>query len=90
MEDQTSIDGSNQHMSECVFLIWAKFWKMKSIMIILKINVITIQEYYSLTLIIWCMRVEPEMFVRILVRIEKCLILLIIQLNLRIKMIQTN
>ena len=34
------------------------------------------------------MRVEPEMFVRILVRIEKCLILLIIQLNLRIKMIK--
>ena len=39
-----------------------------------KIDMVIIQEYYSLTLIVWCMKLEPKTFMKILVKIKKCLI----------------
>ena len=63
---------------------------MNSIMITLQINMVTTQDYYSLILIVWHMKLKTKMFMKILVRIKKCLILVIIQLNQNIMMIQTN
>ena len=54
---------------------------IKSIMITLKISMLATQDYYSLKLIVWCMKFKPKMFMKILVRIKKCLILAVIQLS---------
>ena len=40
------------------------------IIIILKTNVLTTQDYYSQTLIFQCMKIKLKMFMKILVRIE--------------------
>ena len=56
-------------------------------MIRVKINMESTQDYYSLIPIAECMRLKLKMFMKILAKIKKCLILVIIQ---NIKMIQTN
>ena len=38
------------------------------------IYMVTTQGYYPLKLIVWCMKLKPQMFMNVLVRIEKCLI----------------
>ena len=53
----------------------------KSITITLNINTVITQDYYSLTFIVWCMKLKPKMFMNISVRINKSLILAIIQLS---------
>ena len=42
---------------------------------------VTIQDYYSLTLIVRCMKLKLKMFMKILVKTKKCLILVIAQLS---------
>ena len=59
-------------------------------MITLKINMVTAQNYSSLTLIVWSMKLKLKMFMKILVGINKCLILAIIHLSQNIMVIQTN
>ena len=44
----------------------------------------------SLIMRVWCMKLKRKMFIKILVRIKKCLTLVIIQLSQDIVMIQTN
>ena len=56
----------------------------------IKINMVKTQDYYSLTLIVWCVKLKIKIFMRILIRIEKCSILAIIHLSQNIMMIQTN
>ena len=46
----------------------------------LKTNMVTTQDYYSLALIVWSTKLKLKMFIKILVRIKKCLILVILQL----------
>ena len=41
---------------------------MDFIMILLKINMLTIQDYSSLTLIVWWMKSKRKMFMKILVK----------------------
>ena len=53
-------------------------------------NVVTTQGYYSLTLIVWSMKLKLKMFIKILGKTRKCLTLVIIQLSQNIMMIQTN
>ena len=48
-------------------------------MITLKINMVTTEDYYSLILIVSCMKLKPKMFIKIFVKIKKCLVLAIIQ-----------
>ena len=50
-------------------------------MITLKTNMAATQSYYSLILIVRDMKLKQKIFVKILVRITKFLILIIIQLN---------
>ena len=50
-------------------------------MITLKTNMAATQNYYSLILIVRDMKLKLKIFVKILVRITKFLILIIIQLN---------
>ena len=40
-------------------------------MIILKINIIATQDYDSLTLVVWCMKLKRKMFMKILIKIKK-------------------
>ena len=40
-------------------------------MIILKVNMITTQDYYSLTLVVWCMKLKRKIFMNILIKIKK-------------------
>ena len=47
---------------------------------ILKISMVTTQDYFAPTPI-WCMKLQVEMFMKVLVRIKKCLILEIIRLS---------
>ena len=42
---------------------------------------VTIQDYYSLILIVRCMKLKLKMFMKILVKTKKCLILVIAQLS---------
>ena len=51
---------------------------------------VTAQDYSSLTLIVSCMKLKLKMFMKILVGINKCLILAIIHLSQNIMVIQTN
>ena len=62
-----------------VGVIWVKYWCMNSIMITSKI-IVTNQDYYSVILIVWCMKLKLKMFMKILVRIKNSLIFGIIQL----------
>ena len=50
---------------------------------------VSADDYYSLTLIVWDMNVKLKMFMKI-VRIKKCLILVFIPLSQGITMIKTN
>ena len=50
---------------------------------------VTNQHYYSVTLIVWSMKLKAKMFMKVLVRKKKCLILATILLSENI-MIQTN
>ena len=56
-----------------------------SIMITLKMNMVTTQDYYSLIL-----SLKLKIFLKILVKIKKSWILVIIQLSQNIMVIQTN
>ena len=47
-------------------------------------------DFYSLRVIFWCMKWKLKTFMKIYVKIRKCLILVIIQLSQNIMMIQTN
>ena len=38
-------------------------------------------DYYSLTLIVWCMKLKLKMFMKTLIKTKKCLIFVIIQLS---------
>ena len=73
-----------------VYQILVKYWYASSIMITLKINMVTTQDYYSLILIVWCIKLKPKKLMKILVRIKKFWILVITQLVQSIKMNQTN
>ena len=53
---------TNQDMLGCACSIWVNSWCMNSIMIILKINMITNQDYYSLMLILWRMKLKLKLF----------------------------
>ena len=59
-------------------------------MIILKINMVATQDYYSLTQTIGSITLKPKMLKMISARIKKCLILVIIRLSQNIMMIQRN
>ena len=59
-------------------------------MIAFKTNEIITQDYYSLTLIVWCMKLKLKMFMKILVRMKKFLILEIFLPSEKLMMIQTN
>ena len=61
-------------------------------MITLKIdiNALKSQDYYSLTLIVWCMKLKPNIFIKIWVSIKECLALVIIQLGQNFMTIKTN
>ena len=48
------------------------------------------QDHYSVTLIVWCMKLKLKIYMNILVRIEKCLISEIILVSQNIMMIRTN
>ena len=50
-------------------------------------NMATNQDYYSQILKAWCMKLKLKVFMMILVRIEKCLILVIILLSQNMTMI---
>ena len=65
-------------MLGCKYDIWVQDWYTVSIMITLKTTMVTNQDYYSLILIVWSMKLKLKMFMKILVRIKKCLILVII------------
>ena len=54
-------------------------------MIISKINMVVIKDYYSLKI-----QLKLKMFMKILVRVKKCSILVHIQLSQNILMIQKN
>ena len=47
----------------------------------MKINIVTTQDYSSLTLIVWCIKLKLKMFRKILVRIKKWLISVIVQVE---------
>ena len=49
----------------------------------------TTQDYYSLTAIVWRMKLKLKMFMNTLIRIKKCLILAINQPS-QVTLIQTN
>ena len=51
------------------------------IMITLKMNMVATQNYYSLIMTVWWIKQKPKMFMKILVMMEKCMVLLIILLN---------
>ena len=51
----------------------------------LKINMVTTQDYHSQTPMVSCMKLRPNTFVKILVKI-KCLVSVIIQLSQNIMM----
>ena len=61
-------------------------------MITLKIDINTLksQDYYSLTLIVWCMKLKPNIFIKVWVRIKECFALVIIQLGQNFMTIKTN
>ena len=65
-------------MLGCIYDIWVQDWYTVSIMITLKTTMVTNQDYHSLILIVWSMKLKLKMFMKILVRIKKCLILVII------------
>ena len=50
----------------------------------------THRAYYSQKLTAWCLKLKLKMFLKILVGIQKCLILVIILLSQNITMIQTQ
>ena len=54
---------------------------MNSIMITLKIEMVTTQEYYSQILIVECMKIKLKMSMEILTTMKKCLTLVIIKLK---------
>ena len=51
------------------------------ITIILRINMVTTQAYYLVILIVWFMKLKLKMFIKILEKIKKCLILVVIHLS---------
>ena len=57
-------------------------------MITYKINKVATQDYYLVTLIVSCINLKPKMFMKILVRIRKYLVLAIILLSQTIMMIK--
>ena len=57
-------------------------------MITYKINKVATQDYYFVTLIVSCINLKPKMFMKILVRIRKYLVLAIILLSQTIMMIK--
>ena len=59
-------------------------------MIILNINMVTTQDYYSQTLIDKCMKLKLKMSVKILTTIKKRLTIVVIQQSKNIMIIQTN
>ena len=59
-------------------------------MIILKINMKIIQDYYSLILIVWCIKLKLKLPLMVLATAKKCLIFVIIGLSQTFAMIQTN
>ena len=59
-------------------------------MITLKINTVTTQNSYSQTLIVYCIKLELKMSMKILAAIKKCLILVIIRLSQNTIIIQTS
>ena len=63
---------------------------MSSIMITLRINMVTTQGYYSLTLIVWCIKLKLEIFMKILVWIKKYLILVVILQSKILQWIKKN
>ena len=52
-----------------------------SIKIILRINMVTAQAYYLVILIVRFMKLKLKMFMKILAKIKKCLILVVIHLS---------
>ena len=63
---------------------------MDFIKITLKTNMVKTQNYYSQILIVIYMKLKPRTFMKILVKLKKCLILVIIQLSQNIMMNQTS
>ena len=59
-------------------------------MITLKINMTTNQNYYSQTLIVWCMKLKLRRSMKTLAAIKKCLILVNIRLIQNTMIIPTN
>ena len=77
-------------MLGCLYYIWVNYWCTSSLMITLKITMVLNQYYYALILIVWYMKLKLKIFMKILVKVKKCLILVIIHLSQNIMMIQTN
>ena len=48
------------------------------------------EDYYSQTLLVYCMKLKLKMSMKILATIKKCLILVIIPLSQNIMIIQIN
>ena len=63
---------------------------MNSTTIISKTNMTANRDGYSELIIAWCMKLKLKMFMTILVRIKKCLILVITMLYESIMMIKTH
>ena len=61
---------------------------MNSILITSKTNMAANQDHHSQILTVSCMKFKQKMFMAILVRIKKCLILVIILLSQNITMIK--
>ena len=59
-------------------------------MITWKIPMVKTKDYYSQTLILWCMKLKLKISKKILAKIKKCFTLVIIQLSQNIMIIQTN
>ena len=55
-----------------------------------KINMETAQDYYSQVRIVWCTKLKLKMYLKILGRLKRCLILAIILLSHNIMAIKTN
>ena len=61
----------------CILYLSKKYCT-SSIIITLKINTVTNQDYYSLIFIVVYMKPKPKMFMKFLIKIKKCLTLVII------------
>ena len=60
------------------------------IIITLKLNMLTTQDYYSLIQTVWCMKLKRKMLMNILVEIQICFILAIVGLSQNNMITQKN